>query len=306
MNLRNFQWADLPALVDLMNAYNRALGGSGTLSLDQVEPTWKSPYNHPERDCFIAFAPDGALVGFTIADLLDDPYRANGVYTVLPGHRDAGRALIAAATDHFVRFARARTPSDAPLMMQWRISDRDADVIALLEEDGAESVRAFYTMRIVFDAPIVPPPLPEGFMLRAFTPAGLEAVYIAKTEIFRDHWGEQDQTFAEWQADIAAPDFDPSLWWIAYHEDDIAGMVLSRRSGAHAGYVDIVGVCRAWRGQGIAYVLLRQCFAAFQERGCVSVSLGVDTDSSTNAVALYQRAGMVVQSRQVYYNRVVG
>jgi len=304
MNLRNFQWADLPALVDLMNAYSRALGG-GTISLDQVEPSWRSPYNHPERDCFIAFAPDSTMIGFTIADLLDDPDRANGVYTVLPGHRAIGWALIAAATDHFVQFARAHTPSDVPLTMQWRISDQDEDAIALLKEDGAELVRAFYTMRIVFDAPMVPPPLPEGFMLRPFTPADLEAVYAVKTEIFLDHWGEQDQPFEEWQADIDAPEFDPSLWWIVYHGDQIAGMLLSRLSGAHAGYVDIVGVRRAWRGHGLAYRLLRQCFAEFQQRGRLSVGLGVDTDNTTNAVTLYQRAGMVVQARQVYYNRVV-
>jgi ribosomal protein S18 acetylase RimI-like enzyme len=67
--------------------------------------------------------------------------------------------------------------------------------------------------------------------------------------------------------------------------------------------VGIVGVRRPWRRQGLAHALLRQCFAEYQRRGWQHVDLGVDSDSSTQAVALYERAGMHVRARQLYYRR---
>jgi mycothiol synthase len=309
-SIRSFRWDDLPQIVAVMNRCAQAFGRAGNITVEQIEPAWRSPYNHPEQTCFVAEAPDGGLIGFTIADLLDDPTRAVGVYNVPPEFGDIGRALIVTAADCFTRAAAQRVDAGTPLSMEWRISDQDTTAMALLEGLGYQRVRAFYTMRIALDmleAPIEAVPLPDGFTVRPFTPDQLESVYTAKADAFLDHWGEDNTTLDEWHADIQQPGFDPSLWWIAYAGDndqgEIAGMVLSRMAGAAQGWVDIVGVRRGWRKRGLAYALLRRCFAEFQRRGVESVLLGVDTDSSTNAVALYQRAGMHVQARQLYYQQ---
>jgi mycothiol synthase len=66
-----------------------------------------------------------------------------------------------------------------------------------------------------------------------------------------------------------------------------------------------VGVRRAWRKRGLAQALLRQCFAEYQRRGYQRVELGVDSDSPTNAVALYERAGMHVHQRVLYYRKTL-
>jgi mycothiol synthase len=301
MMIRLFRWDDLPAVVDVMNAYSRALGSTGERTIEQVESIWRTPYNHPDRDCFVAVDAGGRITGYSIADILDDPFRAIGVYTVPPPNVEAGRALIDAAQEHFLRMAGDR----APLIMEWHMSDKDADGIALLEAEGYQNVRTFYTMRILLDEPIDAPPLPHGFTRRPFTPDQVEALYAAKTEIFRDHWGQGDMSLSEWQADIAQPGFDPTLWWVVLCGDDIAGMLLSQAHGPEAAWVGILGVKRAYRGRGLAHALLRQCFAEYQRRGWKRVSLGVDSDSLTNAVAVYQRAGMHIYTRQLYFHKAL-
>ncbi len=76
---------------------------------------------------------------------------------------------------------------------------------------------------------------PEGITLRAFDPdRDLEAVAWADREAFRDHWGfterpfEQDvQMFRHW---LGEPRFDPSLWFVAVHGDEVAGISLCDRA----------------------------------------------------------------------------
>ena len=63
------------------------------------------------------------------------------------------------------------------------------------------------------------------------------------------------------------------------------------------GFIEVLGVCRSWRRQGIALALLHHCFREFQARGQKRVGLGVDAASLTGATRLYEKAGMTA-SRQ--------
>jgi ribosomal protein S18 acetylase RimI-like enzyme len=58
------------------------------------------------------------------------------------------------------------------------------------------------------------------------------------------------------------------------------------------GYVRSLGVLREFRGRGLASLLLQRAFAYYRDRGCVSVSLGVDSASPTGANHLYEKVGM--------------
>jgi mycothiol synthase len=64
------------------------------------------------------------------------------------------------------------------------------------------------------------------------------------------------------------------------------------------GWVGILGVRPPWRRRGIALALLLHSFAVFRERGCTRVGLGVDAESTTGALELYERAGMHVHRCQ--------
>ncbi|MBL8165042.1 MAG: GNAT family N-acetyltransferase [Anaerolineae bacterium] len=303
MHIRTFRWEDLPALVEMMNRHAEALGKSSRVTVEEVERTWRTPYNHPDRDAFVAVGADGQIIGYTIADILDDPHQAFGVYQVLSGNRAAGSVLMQAASDHFHAMALANADPDKPITMDWRVTSTNADAISLCEEQGFEQVRQFYTMRIALDQPLPAAVLPPGFALRPFTLDDLAAVYDAKVEMFQDHWGDQHDPLHEWRSTVEAPHFDPSLWWVAYAGDAIAGIVLSQPTTAETAWVGILGVRRAWRKQGLAQALLQLCFAEYQRRGLREVFLGVDSNSQTNAVKLYQRAGMHIHQTVLYYRQ---
>lgn len=305
MQIRNFRWDDLPVIVDFMNTHNETFGLQTRTTIEQIERSWRMPYNFPERDIFVAQHPDGRIVGYTIADLLDEPNYAYGIYQVLPGNMQVGRALMQAATDHFRSTALANSAPDVPIAMEWRLPDHNQEPIELCKEQGFEQVRQFYTMRIMLDQPIQPVLLPDGFVCRPFSAADLEGVHRAKVEIFEDHWGDQHDPLEEWKSQIEHPQFDPTLWWIAYSGDAIAGMVLSQPLNQERAGIGIVGVRRQWRGLGLANALLLQCFAEYQRRGFQSVELGVDSNSQTNAVKLYQRAGMTIHQTILYYRHLL-
>src|SRR5262245_451603 len=73
MQVRTFRWSDMPLIVEVMNRYAWALGSDSQYTQAEVEENWRAPYNHPEENCFVAVLPDEGLIGFAIADLLDDP-----------------------------------------------------------------------------------------------------------------------------------------------------------------------------------------------------------------------------------------
>jgi ribosomal protein S18 acetylase RimI-like enzyme len=64
-----------------------------------------------------------------------------------------------------------------------------------------------------------------------------------------------------------------------------------------AGWIDVVGVRRAWRGRGIAKALLRRTFEGFASLGVTRVLLNVDAESPTGATRLYESLGMHVRRR---------
>jgi ribosomal protein S18 acetylase RimI-like enzyme len=90
-----------------------------------------------------------------------------------------------------------------------------------------------------------------------------------------------------------------------YADNDIAAILLSQPTNAQNGYVSILGVRNAWRKRGLAQTMLRQCFAEYQRRGYTYVHLDVDSDSPTNAGALYERVGMNVHNSTRYYRHVL-
>jgi len=119
------------------------------------------------------------------------------------------------------------------------------------------------------------------------------AVHDAMVESFRDHWGSLPSTFEEWeQRHIKRKDFDPTQWFVIWDGDEVAGALIGEHDSPTAGWVGTLGVRRPWRGRGVGMALLRLSFAAFARAGKTSVGLGVDAESPTGAVRLYERAGM--------------
>jgi ribosomal protein S18 acetylase RimI-like enzyme len=144
---------------------------------------------------------------------------------------------------------------------------------------------------------------PAGVELRPFIEdEHAKAVWQADNEVFRDHWGSHEFTFEGWSNRFSNPNFDPTLWMVAWDGNEIAGFSQNRmRQGI--GWVGTIGVRRPWRSQGLGLALLHQTFGEFYKRGTTTIGLGVDSANLTGATRLYERAGMYVASELALYEK---
>jgi len=218
---------------------------------------------------------------------------------VAPDHRrrlatEAGVAHAAAAADRIVA---ARGESGWTLRIT---HPREDEVLAeVLRGHGLEPVRQFFRMQIDSDSPDIPGSMPEP-------PAGVELVvrddeatrrafWALDNEAFLDHWNFTPSPYEDWWEHFSAGNArDPEGWWLATVDGEPAGFCILDESRAELGqgYVSVLGVRRAYRGRGIASWLLRRAFVYYRERGRDATLLGVDAESLTGAVGVYERVGM--------------
>jgi mycothiol synthase len=98
------------------------------------------------------------------------------------------------------------------------------------------------------------------------------------------------------------PDFDASLWFLAYEGEQIAGGALCS-SHDEQGWVDALGILRPWRRKGLGMALLQHAFSEFYRRGLSKAGLGVDSQNLTGATRLYKRAGMYVKRENINFEK---
>lgn len=189
-------------------------------------------------------------------------------------------------------------PKDKHRWFESFATDTEIPTIKLLEGEGYKTVRHFFIMvRPTLDD-IPDFPLPSGLEVRPVEPDHYQAINDASREAFRDHWGfseEMEPTVAEWLDD---PNFDPSLWRVAWDGDQVAGLVLSYISpeenqsyNRKRGYTENICVRRPWRKRGLAKALIAMSLAAVKERGMQEAALGVDTQNLSGALRLYESLG---------------
>lgn len=131
-------------------------------------------------------------------------------------------------------------------------------------------------------------------------------------EAFRDNWGYVDRPFEEelqrWMHLLDRdPDSDPSpFWFVAVDEEEIAGLCLCNPWQAGepgTAWVHVVGVRPPWRRRGLALALLHHSFGALYRQGRHRIALEVDTQSSTGATYLYEKAGMQVERQYDFFEK---
>jgi mycothiol synthase len=179
----------------------------------------------------------------------------------------------------------------------------DDGAAELLTSRGYRDARHYFTMMISLDAEPPPPEPPDGIVLDTFRVEEAEAFHAALDESFADEWGWAPIPFEEWRKlRLDAPDFDPTIWFVARDGDEIAAVARCDELFG-GGFVGAIGVRPAWRRRGIALALLHFAFAEFRRRGAPHVKLGVDAQNPTGATRLYERAGMSVESEDVVFER---
>jgi ribosomal protein S18 acetylase RimI-like enzyme len=156
------------------------------------------------------------------------------------------------------------------------------------------------------DEPPPVPQLPDGLAIEPFTEELAVDFHAALGEAFADHWDFEPDTFEDWwRRHVTKPDHDPSLWFVVCDEGTVVAGARNDPERSGGGWVGALGVRRAWRGRGLAKALLLASFREFHRRGKRRVGLGVDSENPTGATKLYESVGMVVDSEQVVWEKVL-
>ncbi len=309
--IRGFQPQDLQAVVDLYTASDRAVGADVWITPEILQSFLDAPTVDTEHDVFVVER-EGQVVAYADCEFKPESGRGFADGAVHPDfwNQGIGRELIHRTEARILDRALREAAADLPISVQRGTPDTDPAAIHLFESEGYRHVRSFYHMRIDLDQPIEALALPDGLAQRPFDrERDGRAVYEAHEEAFADHWGFERDSFEEWSHFMLDfPDLDPTMWLIAYEGDQVAGICLNRRYGdddPQKAWVGTLAVRRVWRKRGLGFALLKQSFALFQQRGYLRAGLGVDASSLTNAVALYERAGMQVDKRLLAYRKML-
>ena len=279
---------------------------------------WQQPNFELDRSSIAFENEDGLLVAFAAFwATAETPVHPWFNWNVDPSHRGNGLGMkLLRWADTQGEAILPRCPADARVSIVSGSHKGYAYMEDKFEAAGYVPHRTFYDMRIAMSGRPSLAPLPAGIGLRAYDhEVDLPILVDVVRDSFTDHYGYLEEPFEKELADFRHwldndPYFDPELVLLAIDEacGDVVGCLLGLTQEARepdVGYIDIVGVRRAYRRRGLASALLTRSFAQYWDRDTKIVCLGVDSQSFTDAVALYERVGMRVHREFVAYEKVI-
>ncbi|MFL7868306.1 MAG: GNAT family N-acetyltransferase [Anaerolineales bacterium] len=306
LNLRAAQWADLEPVAQLiLDVCTNDGDATMAVSPEELRTEWEISGFNLETDAWVVTSADDRVVGYeefvnryAHASLRGDGY----VHPDFMG-KGIGTAMLRALEERAHKEIGLAEP-EYRVFIRNGMSIGDTVSREMHEAEGYKPIRFFWRMEITLDNPPPAPLWPEGIELRPFNvDAHTYLVYRAHEETFSDHWGHTPGSFEEWKHRVVeGVDFDPSLNFIAWDGDQIAGYALNRYRHGN-GWVGSLGVRRPWRKRGLGLALLYHSFGEFYRRDTPVISLGVDAASPTGATRLYQKAGMHVAAEYVSYEK---
>jgi ribosomal protein S18 acetylase RimI-like enzyme len=291
---------DAAAIADVLNAHATATDRRAEESAGRVERWFELEDLDPAHDMFVAVE-GGQIVGYADVNALGDEREVLNVdLRVPPGRARVVERLLAEVE------RRADELGDSGARLRAFANERDDDYRAALSRHGFEVVRSSFTMEIDLETSAEEPVWPSGLASRPFEPGEERSVYDAYVEAFADHWGFVAESFPDWCTWNLGPSRDTSLWRLVEVDGEIAALCMStpsRGDDQTIGWVGVLAVRRPWRRRGLARALLLESFRLFRSLGRQRAGLGVDSENTTGAMALYEGVGMRATSRSDTWER---
>ena len=291
---------DIPAMVEVANAFNEANGEPERWTVDMLRSVLRNPSHVPSEEGIVLAFVDDRLVAYSsveYADTTDGERHYRSLGNLHPGWR--GRGLGSAMMAFNERELHALAAGEAypgPCKLITWLDDPDAGGLALARQRGYRKVRVYHHMTRPDLEEIDLRPLPEGIEIRPITSDMLPQLWAAETEAFRDHFGGHDFSEAAYRRWVEDPLLDLGLLMVAFDGDEmVAGVqgAIDPEENAHHGYLrgwtDPIWTRRAWRRRGLAHALIGRSLAQLRERGMTSAQLGVDSENENRALTLYER-----------------
>jgi mycothiol synthase len=306
VDLRPFDRArDFLGLSELISAVNAHDEFEWLPTTDELERDWAAPHAtfDPERDAIVIEA-DGRLTaaGWVSWAEHDGKVVHDVEIWVRPDQRrhGLGTRILAWLDDraHESVTDGSGGPKDLPRVLGGGLLTNNPAAAAFAAARGFATIRYGFQMRRPLDEPIPEVALPEGLEVRSVLPKHHRAIWDSDVEAFQDHWEARVRTEHDYVRTFTDPDFDPTMWQVAWAGDEVAGSIMNNiypeanaRVGLAIGWLDHVSVRRAWRGRGLASALIVRSLRIHRDRGMAVAALGVDAENPTGALRLYEKFG---------------
>ena len=306
--------SDYPYVVAVMEEMRKADQLEFAVSVEDVKIWVKQLENcDPCRDLLVAEV-DGKVIGFTLLWWNKD---TNGVYLysqyvyLLAAWRGKGiRNTMLRYNEQKLRQAAQKQSVTASRFLQSTAADSEKDWISVLSAEGYGVFRYGFDMRRPNLENVPDLLLPEGIEVRPAKPEHYRAIINAWNEAGKDMRNQipmSDEFFKSFQE---SPIFNPSLWQIAWHKNEVVGTVLNfvneRENSEYKrkrGHVEAISVQRPWRGRGIAKALISRSLNLLRDKGMTEAALGVDAENPSGALQLYQKMGFQIEKKTIFYRK---
>ncbi len=297
--------ADVPELTRLILAIEEAEQPPYRTAEEEVDEEFGGDWKNLDLDTVAGVDVDGRIRAYAFVNQPPGDLRvvraflAGGVDPQWRG-RGIGRALLAWSQGRG-RQKLAESGKELPGRLAVFVDDTATQTVRLLRAGGFAPRRYYAEMKRPLDVELPGIPAPDGLTIVPWSTDLDEQVRLAHNEAFADHWGSEPRTAEEWAHGRSM--FAPT-WSLAAIDDatgEVAGYLISSKfeqdwelNGYSAGYTDLLGVRRPWRGRRLGSALLSAVMAVYRADGIEYAELGVDTANPSGAHELYANLGYEV------------
>ncbi|MBL0389099.1 GNAT family N-acetyltransferase [Tumebacillus sp. ITR2] len=285
--------------LDVIVAYDVAEYGEPDYELEDVEQDWsKLDLN---RNAWFVETADGQIAAYAMLDgnsatAFEHPnFRDLGLLEHLLDRMEARRLEVAAEQD-----------VESAITIRYWTNGQNPREQELFAGRGYDVIRTFWRMQIEMQEAPPQPQLPEGITLRTYVPGEDDQRFIDMMNItFADHWDHEEITLESFLSPHRIYT-QPDDWMVA--EDETGRFVAGIKSRPSMGsaWITSVSVHPDLRGKGLGLAILHYIFGVYYRRGITRAWLAVDSENSTGATSLYERAGMRPVKVHNRFEKVLG
>jgi ribosomal protein S18 acetylase RimI-like enzyme len=289
-------------MIRIIETATKADNEERSITLDEI----KNDYEHlthsdPQEDLIFAEI-NANPIAYSRVEWYQEENPNNRIYThfiyILPEWREMGieETMMHWCESRLSTIAE-KHPFDSKRYFQTFNTDRNPRFNKIIESLGYQATRYFFEMsRPLEEIPAAE--LPEDVEVRPAEEKDFRKIWDASIEAFRDHWGFAEPNEQDYKGYRESKYFQPELWQVAWHGDEVVGSVLNyidhdynQKYDKKRGWTEEITTHRDWRRKGIAGALIVRSMQMHKAKGMTEVALGVDTNNLTGAHRLYQRLG---------------